>query len=81
MCEGKAVTKQWNKEHCKYFIFYAGSSNASKADLVSLNQKRGLGIVGIYLQNIRLRNFLYSRELITWHLDVLEKLKKKFQRP
>lgn len=38
-------------------------------------------IASIYLQNIRSRNFLYSRELITWQVDVLEKLKNKFRRP
>ena len=32
-------------------------------------------------KNIRLRNVLYSRELITWHVDVLGKLENIFQRP
>ena len=64
------------------FHFYAGSSDVSKADVVSPKQKSALGIGGIYLKkNIRLRNFLYSRELITWHVDVLEKQKNIFQRP
>jgi len=32
--------------------FYAGSSDVSKADVVSPKQKSALGIVGIYLKKI-----------------------------
>jgi hypothetical protein len=63
-----------------YFIFYSCSSDVSKAEVVTSKQMSALGIVGIYLQNIRLQNFLYSRELITWHVEILEKLKNEFQR-